>query len=124
MVLWQLMGALDAIDITRIAGYTADSVQIQYPFEPFAIPEIHFTEEDKSQTYDYSNIDKVEPKEGSNDAMGYYFYNGENCVPVEKMSTMDGNYYCIKVSFRDRKDKESTGSYYGKGWFGILVEKS
>lgn len=120
----QLIDALDAIDITRIAGYTADSVEIQYPFEPFAIPEMHFTEEDKSQTYDYSNIDQVKPKEDSNGAMGYYIYNGESCVPVEKMSAMDGNYYCIKVSFWDRKDTSVTGSYTGKGWFGILVEKS
>ncbi len=118
----QFLDVLEAFKMNQIVGYNADSIEIQYPFEPFSVSKIEFTEEGRKRTYDYSHIEDVQPKEGNNGQLGYYLCDGDSCIPVENMSTMDGSYYCIKVSFYDSKTKESTGSYSVKGWFGILVE--
>lgn len=119
----QLMFIMDAIDINRVADYEADLIEIQYPFEPLNISEITFTAEDKKQTYDYTNIAQAKPKEDSNGILGFYLYKDDTCIPIENMSSMDGTYYCIKVSFLDSNNKETTYSYHGRSWFGVLVEK-
>ncbi len=117
----QLYGAIKAMDIDRIINYNADYVIIEYPLKPSNTYEGEFSNEERQQTYNYNNIEDI-PVEGDGmHRLGYYLYNGKQCIPVEDMSKMTGRYYCINVSFFDRDEKNKV--YSGKASLGILVEK-